>query len=319
MDMTPATGHTDDGVQASVQRLIRRVYPVPNPVLVKELRARFRGGRAFAMMTVYLFVVSAAVLLALRTVGGMMSAGYPGQTANSGSILGTTIFSVVLGLETLLIMLIGPLLTAGAVSGEKERQTWELLLATPLTGQEILRGKVGAAMAYVALLVFAALPVTSLSFVFGGVSLISVLSSQLQLLATGLVYTSLGALASTVTPSTMRAVVASYAVVVVLSCGGICWLPSMLTMGVMSSLAQGGSAVAASMAMSQVVSAAGSLLLGSALLLAAGSRIRPGSRSVAGLIMALLALWFILSACVGPILSSGVMQGMMNGSLGPVP
>lgn len=314
--MTPTAPQVDGGGLGFVERLVHRVYPVPNPVLVKELRARFRGGRAFAALTVFLLAVSATVLLAVGAAGATLSAGNLGQTGAATSTLGPVIFGIVQGVELLLIVLLAPALTAGAISGEKERQTWDLLVATPLTGQEIIRGKIGAAMAYVALLAFSALPVMSLSFVFGGVSLVTILGSQLQLLATGLVYTSLGALASTFTPSTMRAMVASYGVVFLMSCGGICALPSMLMLGLMSSLAQG-SALSSSMAMSQLVSATSSLLLGSALLLAAGSRIRPGSRSMAAPIIALLALWFVFFVCVGPILSNALTRGMMNGSFGP--
>lgn len=64
-----------------------------------------------------------------------------------------------------------PGMLGGAVSGERTQQTLGQLLITTLRDQEILGGKLFAALAQVAYLIFATLPLLGICFVVGGVSL----------------------------------------------------------------------------------------------------------------------------------------------------
>ena len=65
---------------------------------------------------------------------------------------------------------------SGAVSGERERMTWEALLLTPLTSQQLIRGKLWGilAVSYVYLLAYA-IPVIPLSLLGGIYSLMWIL------------------------------------------------------------------------------------------------------------------------------------------------
>jgi ABC-type Na+ efflux pump permease subunit len=78
---------------------------------------------------------------------------------------------------------------SGAITGERERQTWEALLLTPLTVQQLIRGKlwgiVGASYPY---LLAYALPAITLSFLGGGWALLwTILWLGVSLLAMGFV------------------------------------------------------------------------------------------------------------------------------------
>jgi ABC-2 type transport system permease protein len=182
--------------------------PEVNPVLVKELRSQFRGVRAFVMVTAFLVVLAGAAATVVR-VSEVMS-GSRGATPSSSASLGTGIFQTVALVEFLLVVIIAPALTQGSVSGEKERQTWDLLLATPLSGARIVLGKVGAAMAFLLLLVLAALPVMSLAFLYGGVSAAQVVLAQATVLVAGLEFLLIALVWSTVIPRTVIAAVATY-------------------------------------------------------------------------------------------------------------
>jgi ABC-type transport system involved in multi-copper enzyme maturation permease subunit len=103
------------------------------------------------------------------------------------------------------------------ISGEIERQTYELLLATPLLGSSILLGKLGAAMAFVLLLMFSAMPVMSLAFLFGGVTAMAMVQVQLAVLAGGFLFAAIGLFYSGLLKRTVRAAIASYLTVGVLS------------------------------------------------------------------------------------------------------
>lgn len=193
-----------------------RLAQEPNPVLVKELRARFRGPRAFAALTSFLVVLTLFAWFAYYQAA--QSYGYGGMGANqaAGAEIGRAILMVVTFVEALFLAFIAPSLTADSISGEVERQTWDLLKSTPLSGWSILLGKVGAAFGYVLLLAFSALPVMSLAFVFGGTSLTSVLQTQASMMATGAMYLAIGAFWSSFAKRTARAAILSYATVGIL-------------------------------------------------------------------------------------------------------
>ncbi len=181
----------------------------PNPVLVKELRSRFRGGGAFWTVSAYLAVLTLMVWQWYRWWS--RSAG-PGMVAGGQdpANFGRQLFLAVTWLELSGILVIAPALTFNAISGERERQTLDLLLATPQSPRAILRGKFMAAMAYVLLLVVSALPVLSMVFFFGGVSWQQVLRSQLAVMVAGSTLASLGLLASVVARQTVRAAILAY-------------------------------------------------------------------------------------------------------------
>lgn len=184
-----------------------------NPVLVREMRQRFRGARAFVVLTL--------MLIALAAVGGMAAAsgdsGGMGMGLSYGAGAGSAVVLAVMTVQSMMLWLIAPALTATSVSGEIEKGTWELLLATPLSGRRIIAGKLGAAMAYVSLLLFAGLPVLSLGVILGGVSTLWLTTMWLGALTTGLAGAMLGLFFSTVARSSARALVASYVSVVLLS------------------------------------------------------------------------------------------------------
>ncbi len=197
-----------------------------NPVLVRELRQRFRGARAFLVLTAMLVVVAA---VGGTTVAGLSSRGGFGGV---GADVGSTLVIAVGSAQRLLVWLLAPALTATSISGEMERRSWDLLLATPLSGYRIVAGKLGSAMAFVALLLFAGLPVMSLGFVFGGVAPWRIALTWFDAFATGLSGATLGLFFSMLTRSSSRALVASYLTLLIVgsvrSCG------SMLVIGVLS-------------------------------------------------------------------------------------
>jgi ABC-type transport system involved in multi-copper enzyme maturation permease subunit len=195
--------------------------PAPNPVLVKELRGHFRGARAFAVLTAFLVILAALALKAYNdTFGAWPTMSWQLQSngwgMNEMAAVGRDLFNAVAWAEALLVALIAPALTMTAVSGEVERQTWDLLLATPLSTWSILRGKIATALAYVTLLVLAALPVMSVAFVFGGVSPAQLVLVQLAMLAMGLLFVVVGVFWSTVLQRTVRAAMATYLTVTVM-------------------------------------------------------------------------------------------------------
>lgn len=171
-----------------------------NPVLVKELRGRMRGVRAFVLLTIFLVLLAGATLLFYAVIANQ-STGDP----NAGRRIGQALFLMVAVASLVGVSIITPTLTSGALAGEHERQTYDLLLASQLSPWQIVLGKLGSALAYALLIVFSVVPLMSLSFLFGGVSLTEVLIVIAVLAFTALLYASVGLFWSSIMRSTLGA------------------------------------------------------------------------------------------------------------------
>ena len=84
--------------------------------------------------------------------------------------------------QYILASLMAPSFAAGAITGEKERKTYEMLLASPLRPEAIVMGKLVAALTHLAILIFASLPIVMLCLPLGGVSFYEVLAAYLALI-----------------------------------------------------------------------------------------------------------------------------------------
>src|ERR1043165_281060 len=101
-----------------------------NPVILKELRGRMRGRQAFILLTVYLGLISLFIILIYNLLNLSSSITWdPSARQNAGK----AIFGTVVLLELLLLSFIAPGLTAGAITSERERQTFEILRTTLLS------------------------------------------------------------------------------------------------------------------------------------------------------------------------------------------
>ena len=179
-----------------------------NPVMLKEIRERMRGARAFVVISVYLGLMSAfAVLLYLIQRGVVINTG----SAVTGE-LGRVVFAGVVGIELLLIVFIAPAFTAGAVSNERERRTYELLQITLLPKSSFIVGKLESALSYVFLLLLAAIPLQSIAFLFGGVTEFELILAFVILSVTAVTLGAVGVYFSTTVERTLTASVRAYAV-----------------------------------------------------------------------------------------------------------
>jgi ABC-2 type transport system permease protein len=179
-----------------------------NPIVLRELRGRMHGGRAFIILTVYLVILTAMV--ALVYIG--YAASGPGYMAPEiRQNLGKIIFGVVVMMELLLVIFISPGLTAGAISSEREQQTFDLLRTTLLSARSLVFGKLLAALSFILLLLLAAMPLQSIAFFFGGVTTAEYSLANLLLVVSALAYTTLGLLFSSLFKRTLVATILAYA------------------------------------------------------------------------------------------------------------
>ena len=161
-----------------------------NPVLIKEMRTRMRGKRAFLILTGYVLVLSLII--------GMI---YTIFTYNVGTALinqaGAVLTPVLIYVQMGLICLISPTFSASAISSEREQQTFDLLIASLARPSTILFGKVGASLSYLLLTLFGSLPLIALTYSLGGVNLKDVALAYVVMLVSGATYCSMSFLFST--------------------------------------------------------------------------------------------------------------------------
>jgi len=138
-----------------------------NPVIGRELTERLRGFRAYLAVTVFVLALAVTMFLVFEASEG--SASNFDLSARTG--VGRLVFESVILIMTVLVLFFVPGLTAGAIAGERERQTLATLQVTLLRPRSIIAGKVVAALAYLLLLVVAALPVLAVSYLLGGIRL----------------------------------------------------------------------------------------------------------------------------------------------------
>lgn len=201
---------TDSIAEAPIPRkrspLWRRML-LENPVTIKELRGRMRGRRAFVVLTVYLLLMSVFISLVYLAYASASSGPFGPDPREAGKI----VFSTVLGIQVFLVVFMGPSFTAGSISGEKERQTYDLLRTTLLSADAFVGGKLLSALSYVFLLILAAIPLQSIAFLLGGVAFIELLLSQIILLVTAVTFALWGLFCSTIMRSTLSATVVTFA------------------------------------------------------------------------------------------------------------
>jgi len=191
-----------------VSRGALAALPPVNPVLARELKQRMRGRHVWLVVTLYLAVL--AVILRWVYVASSRDEFDGGFDVLASATAGRAIFQWLLFFMLLLVCFIVPGLTAGAISGERERQTMIALQLTLLRPRSIVVGKLSASLAFVALLIIASLPLVTVPFLVGGVSVPEVVKGLWMVLATALTLACLSLACSALLRRTQAATVVAY-------------------------------------------------------------------------------------------------------------
>lgn len=162
-----------------------------NPVYKREVTVRSRSFRMPLIIMVFNGILAGVALLNMYSVVAQVKIS---AVVQYSSFLQLYVF--VSTIEFLLLMFIMPALTSGSISGERERQTLELIFTTKMTPGEIIMGKLFSAINQMSILVVSSLPVLLLTFVYGGVSLLDLGFMLLCFAAVAMVSGGIGILSS---------------------------------------------------------------------------------------------------------------------------
>lgn len=148
-----------------------------NPVLRREAVTTMRGWKNFAVLTFYISVTAlAAGLFIYGSVVGAYDFSFDPRSM-------VYLYALLCGIQLGLVMLSVPALTAGSISGERERQTLDLLLVTRMSSFSIVVGKLLSSMVFVLLLIFSTLPVFGIVFYFGAVGILDIFAMMAFILS----------------------------------------------------------------------------------------------------------------------------------------
>lgn len=185
-----------------------------NPVYKREITVSSRSFRLALILVLFNSILALVVLLNMYSVVEQVK-----LTAEIQYSSFTNIYVFVAVVEFVMLMFIMPALTAASVSGERERQTLDILLTTTLKPWEIIWGKLIASFGTMFLMVMSSFPLLFVSFVYGGVTAYDVMLLLLCYLAVALLCGSMGICFSSIFKRSTIATVVSYGVLVLIAAG----------------------------------------------------------------------------------------------------
>ncbi len=193
-----------------------------NPILSFSATRRMRSFKTLLIAAVWLLVMMGVALLIM------------GQLFRSGASIdslrsGVTCYQILIIVQFILIILVAPAMTSGAIAGERERQTLELLLVTNTRSFRIVWGKAMESFAMLALLIVCGFPVMCMTMIAGAVTILQILAGELFLLAMAFAAVCVGVLSSALARSTVGSSILSY--VILLSIGLLTTLPLLADVG----------------------------------------------------------------------------------------
>ncbi len=176
-----------------------------------ELRTRMRGARPFWLLLGYALVASASVLITYLIMNETGSYSY--SAGPDSAEIGRMSFTVLAYVQLVLMALLLPGLSAGAVTLEREKRTLEMLRATLLTSFDIITGKMIVTLGFVILLLISSLPVAAWSLMLGGIQPMDLFYVYTYLFSAGALLSAIGYFTSASVKRMVGAVMSAYGVI----------------------------------------------------------------------------------------------------------
>lgn len=195
-----------------------------NPVLRREAITTMRSWKTYAALVLFVGIATLGAGLYIHTA---MYYNYNLSFDPSDMIW---MYVLLAAVQMGLVMLTTPAIAAGSISGERERQTLDLLLVTKMSPLSIILGKLMSSLAYILLLVVAMLPVFAIIFYFGSISVIQLLQLFLFVLCNSCMVGAVSVFLSCRFKKTITSIVFMYLIIGLLCFGTlIAWMFAMFS------------------------------------------------------------------------------------------
>lgn len=198
------------------------MYLTQNPVLQYELLSNLRLLRAFLLLFAYIALLGGVVYLAWPQEEILDLA----QPEGAKRLVALFFFG-----QYMLASLMTPSFAAGAITGEKERQSYEMLLASPLRPGAIVLGKLLASLCHLAILMICSLPIVMLCLPLGGVHPTEVLAAYVAMISSVILSGMICLWASSFFSRTSASLLVSYLMILPLALVGVLVWNALGTLG----------------------------------------------------------------------------------------
>lgn len=174
-----------------------------NPIFESSARRRMRTIKTPIILTLYWVSMLIFSLSMLTDFMGQGLQVYMFRRSTEWIIWATA-------LQFFLIVLVAPALSACSIAGERERQTFDLLLITGIGVPRIILGKLMEHFAFLLLLIVGSFPIMMLANVTGGMPVSDILMIMLFLAIIAFAALSVGIVVSTLFKRSLSAIVVTY-------------------------------------------------------------------------------------------------------------
>jgi ABC-type transport system involved in multi-copper enzyme maturation permease subunit len=198
------------GVHLGFAEYAWRLIPA-NPILLRVVESGGKRRRDLIIRCAYLGLLVFVVIFSLMSTGGSAGSASLSDLAKESA----GIFQSMSYLQLGLVALLAPIFTAGAITQEKDSQTYDILLSTPLTNGQIVLGSLLSRLFFVVALLISGIPVFSITQIFGGVAISSIVKSFLIAAATAFVTGALAMAIAVFKVGTRRTIFSFYLFVVI--------------------------------------------------------------------------------------------------------
>lgn len=140
-----------------------RLLPA-NPIVVRVVHGGSKRAQHLWVRGGYL-VVLLLVMLATQLAQGDSSDSLVERAKTS-----TRVFELISILQLGMMCFLAPVFTAGAITQEKDAETFNVLLTTPLTNAQIVLGSLLSRLFFVIMLLLSGLPIFCITMLYGGVT-----------------------------------------------------------------------------------------------------------------------------------------------------
>jgi len=188
------------------------MYFFENPVLQSELVSNLRKTSSFVLLFAYVGLLGLLVYTAWPEDQRLDMV----QSEKAKPLVDL----LFLG-QYMLVSLMAPSFAAGAITGEKERKSFEMLMASPVRPGAIVLGKLAASMVPLLQLMIGSLPIVMLCLPLGGVSPYEVGAAYLAMICSVGLFTMLSLWCSSFFERTSASLAVSYMLILPLALVGV--------------------------------------------------------------------------------------------------
>lgn len=136
-----------------------------NPIVKKDVKVQSRSMKICWGVFAYELILALVYFLAMSVIQNTRMY----STANIYSYI-VWLYPVLAVTQLVILGMVVPVRTASSISGEKERQTFDIMMTTSMSPFSIILGKVMTAIVQSMFYVVASMPIMALPFIIGGMS-----------------------------------------------------------------------------------------------------------------------------------------------------